>query len=189
MTITGALEDDLAENPLYLYESGEKATNIIETVDAASIRLKDPTGLRFATQINTAALLAVADEVGMIIAPKAYVDAAGGVFTTEALDQLGYVTNYLKIEAGAYYGNQNSTAELPTSNHNYITASIVNILDTNIAREFAAIGYYVIDGVTYYADSYTVSSVQEIADVAIESGDYAEDEATLAILNKYASAN
>jgi hypothetical protein len=186
MTITAKLADDKSENVLYLYDQENMVAveDIVPTtVDAASIRLFAPTGLRFAAKLNNASVLSSATKIGMLIAPADYVEAAGA-FTKEALETLPYVTTYLDIEAevGNYFKGNGSTANLGEGD--FITASIVNILDKNITRDFAAIAYVEVAGQIYYASEYTVANVQEIAQAAQDA--YA-DTVYANVVNAYAN--
>ncbi|MBQ8310475.1 MAG: hypothetical protein IJX80_05625 [Clostridia bacterium] len=180
-------------NGLYLYDQENMVTfsgDVLSKVDAASIRLFAPTGLRFATQIDMDALAPVVSnniKIGTLIAPVEYVEAAGA-FTREALAELNYVTSYIDVAAeinNLYQGN-GSSAALPEGD--YFTASIVNILEGNIDRDFAAIGYieYSVGDqtITYYCSDYTVANVQAIA--AAAQADFADTEYA-SIINAYAA--
>ena len=192
MSLETVLEDK-SENGLYLYDQAEMVTldaADVNTVDAASMRLYAPTGLRFATQVSDD-FLAVASnnmKIGTLIAPADYITEAGGVFTKEALEALPYVNSYIDVVAqvGDYYTGDGIVDDLGAGT--YFTASIVNIKEANISREFAAIGYIeYFDGVntvTIYSDNYHTASVQEIAAAALESGNY---DAFEHILSAYAA--
>lgn len=142
------------------------AWTVMNTLPGASIRMDSPTGLRFATEFDTAFLAALAEQyggenvtVGTLIAPEAFVKEAGS-FTKEALDALEKQSaTYLDVVAGQPYrqGGDSMT---------YV-GSVVNILEKHYELNYAAIGYVTVNGQTYYAPSYTVRSVCEIAAAAL----------------------
>ena len=180
--------ETLAENPFYLYEQDDMFVldgSILETVEAASIRLFKPAGLRFATKVDTEAYAAVTSNMikfGTLIAPKDYVEAADG-FTKEDLAKLGYVTNYLDVKTSGFYENE------ALGEGDYFVGSIVNILNDNLDREFAAIGYVeiTVDGetYTYYADNYYATSIQTVAQAAL--ADYVEGTVAYDIVSAFAA--
>ena len=136
--------------PLYYDLSAHQG--IIAPVKGASIRLQHATGLRFATQLNTEMLddlLAMKNvgkikniEIGTLIAPRNYVDAAG-VFTIDKLEEkLNAATKYLSVKAtiGQYYGVPMGV-ELDDGYDTCFVGSVVNIKLGNLVRPFAATGY------------------------------------------------
>ena len=142
------------------------AWTVMNTLPGASIRMDSPTGLRFATEFDAAFLAALAEQygeenmtIGTLIAPEAFVKEAGS-FTKEALDALEKQSAaYLDVVAGQPYqqGGDSMT---------YV-GSVANIMEKHYELNYAAIGYVTVDGQTYYAPSYTVRSVCEIAAAAL----------------------
>jgi len=151
---------------------------LMEGVDGASIRMKDPSGLRFATRVNWDSL----DEMigarlpegttveigkkGTLIAPESYYNRVGE-FTHAAFDEalkelVPEGKRYLDIGFGGLYFAGAEAAGLPEGD--YMVGSIVNIKD--ISRSFAAVGYteLIVDGVSYML--YTDVTVRCAKDVA-----------------------
>ena len=89
-----------------------------------------------------------ATEIGIIIAPK---DIVGDYFTME--------DDHIKV---VY---EHKTYALWDDDQ--FVGSIVNIAEKNLARDFIARAYVVIDGVTYYAETTTVRNIADIADAYI----------------------
>jgi len=152
-------------------EKDGATTDLISTVDKASIRLGEVAGIRFHATVN--ADLNEVDEMGIILAPK---DLVGEYITME--------DNVAKI----VYDHKN----YDLWDNNEIVGSIVGIKDANIARDFIARAYVVIDGVTYYSKDTSVRNIAQIADayIADANGGYAElDENTKALVETWAKAN
>ena len=148
-------------------------------------------GIRFATSIN----LAKFDElkafckkrqikvitVGTLIAPVDYVKEAG-MFTKDALDELGYKTAYLDFKANTetfYEGEGNVVAGYDEQ----FVASIMNIKLENRTRDFAAIGYVQLTlstatgGKTYYTIySYDTEDMKLVEKYAANIAEVAEKE-------------
>ncbi len=174
--------------------------DILTSVPGASIRLSNPSGLRFGSKVDTAKLTyltefagAKVEDQGTIIAPASYMNAAGA-FTKEALDQLktaGKVsTAYLDVKFdGVYFSGDKG---FDASNGSYMVGSIVKILKDNINREFAGAAYIelAIGGNTYsiYADA-QVRSVMNVAASALEDDKAEWTDAQIAILEAYAAGN
>lgn len=152
------------------------ADALLEGMDGASIRLSNPTGLRFATRVDTKRLAHLETlfgegcvvEMGTLIAPAAYLDpenATGntnGVFTKEALDQLPYTAKYLDVKFdGVYFSGD---AGMNTSDGEYMVGSVVNFKDGNISREYVGAGYVTISvgdfTYTVYSENCTRSAKQ-----------------------------
>lgn len=189
-------------NSYYLYM--ETATNAVsdivtETTFGASIHLggsRIESGIRFITTLSDSIIALAktaldADKTvsyGTLIAPADYV-AAVGSFTKAALDTLippdGRVA-YVDVPAINSRRDSNNDGVYES-----FSASLVNIREQNFSREFAAVAYVVIDGVTYYSAYNTVDnarSIQQIAAALLENNAYAGNTEVLAMLNAYASA-
>ncbi|MBQ4155393.1 MAG: hypothetical protein IJD90_01155 [Clostridia bacterium] len=154
-------------------EDGE-TTDVVKTDTAASIRLGEVNGIRFYTTIDTAALAELVGdkeyEVGTLIAPK---DISGDYLTIED-DHKKVVYD---MSNGLWEGNQ-------------IVGSIIDIRDHNIARDFVARAYVLVDGVYYYSDTQSVRSLAYVADAYINdaTSNYAElDADTKALVDAWAS--
>lgn len=123
------------------------AWTVMNTLPGASVRLNEPTGLRFETEFDSSFVEALIAEygadavaVGTLIAPEAFVKEAGG-FTREALDALEKQSAaYLDVVAGEPYqqGGDSTT---------YV-GSVANIMEKHYELNYAAIGYVTVDGQT-----------------------------------------
>ena len=127
--------------------------------DGASVRLSDPTGLRFIATLNNDYLESIKKKeqgkevsFGIIIAPTDYVEEADGEFTVDALNALGHESNYTLIPAKKLMAGGESEG--------YYTFSGVlsNVKSENYRRSFSARAYVMADGgdgdVTYYYSAY-----------------------------------
>ena len=154
-------------------------------VSGASVRIDEPTGLRFTGILGkhyVDGLRKTYGEedvtIGMLITPTDYLD--GIEFTKDALDNSAaladYEYKYLEIDA---------TTILTKGNNYEVNCTIVNILKGNYNRAFSAILYIKItdgDTVSYSYSSYNAEynsrSVAYVASVALsdmkeeQSGDY-----------------
>lgn len=161
----------------------------ITTNETASIRLSAANpGLRFKSVISTADLKTLMNKyahvkVGTLIAPKDY-----NLDLSTVLDDKNMVAgvNYINVEADIANPIGNDR------NIHVFAGSITNLKENNIARDFAAVGYiaYSADGENWtyvYSEVTAVRSAAEVAYLAIESGDYADDAAALRYLNAYAA--
>lgn len=154
--------------PIYVHLSAQSQDPVV-TRNAASIRLSDPSGLRFATEIDKNYLNGLISKygannvtVGTLIAPT---DTLTDVdFNITSLDTKHIP--YLNITASANNPFQEN------GDTNIYTAAIVNIKPGNLDRKFSAVGYvaYTDNGVTTYAySSTTVSrSVSDVAQAALD---------------------
>lgn len=180
--------------------------DLVSTVNMGSIRLKDPTGLRFVTAVDDHSidmldhLVAVGKitsyRLGTIIAPEDYVEQTKVDtkvnFTKAALTNAIGENAYLDVAFGGeyYQGLKNSGTML--AQNDLMAASIVNIHDYNYDRNFCAIGYVEItlaDGtttVTGYSHSYATKSVKSVAEAALADTSANWTDAETAILNKFA---
>ena len=126
--------------------------DLIAPVKGASIRLNYAAGVRFATQLNTDLLdelLAAKEagiikdvEIGTLITPKNYADAAEAITFDDLDAKLNAVTKYLNVKAtiGQYYGKPQGVT-LDDGYDTCFVGSVVNIKLGNRSRPFAATGY------------------------------------------------
>ena len=148
-------------------------TDAISTTQDASIRLNKVNGIRFYTTVDIEKLTSLVGEddyeLGTLIAPK---DAAGDYLTVE--------DDHVKV---AY----DMTNDLWAGNQ--IVGSLVNIKDTNIARDFVARAYVLVDGVYYYSETQSVRSLAYVADAFMNDTEKFEavDADTKALVEAWAS--
>ena len=163
----------------------------LKTLPGASVRLNDPTGLRFDTEIKKSTLdkLLAADNVtvkiGTLIAPTKYVKAAG-TFTADALDTY-------KNEQGLAF-DPYINVPFDTTVYKFLeetdtaytfSGAVANLFESNYNLAYSAVGYLTITvgdlSVTFYSDyieqdhSRTIASVARVAyaDRAdVQSDDY-----------------
>ena len=132
-----------------------------ELETGASVRLSDPTGLRFTATVDQddLAMFASVTGYGIVIAPTSYVEAAGA-FTMAALDNLAVAegSKYLKIEAEKLVED--------TAEHVVFSAVIGNIKAANYAVDFSAIVYVEADGAVYYSAYSAAANSRSIRTVA-----------------------
>ena len=132
-----------------------------ELETGASVRLSDPTGLRFTATVDKddLAMFASVTGYGIVIAPTSYVEAAGA-FTMAALDNLAVAegSKYLKIEAEKLVED--------TAEHVVFSAVIGNIKAANYAVDFSAIVYVEADGAVYYSAYNATANSRSIRTVA-----------------------
>ncbi len=189
--------DGYLSDEAYLNSLGK----LLLTVNDPTVRLEDPNGLRFVTKIDDAfmaQLLANLGEdaivgMGTLIAPLDYVELAGA-FTKGALDAIEAPTDakYLDIPFAEYF---DGAAGADFGEGNFFTASIVEIKDENLMRDFAAIAYVMVevaegDVRTCYAKSYATASAAYAAKKVLansETFDWTEEQ--LAVLNGFADAD
>ena len=161
----------------------------INTQEEASIRLSpNNSGLRFKSVVSTVELKALMTKydyikVGTLIAPEDF-----GLDLSTVIDNTDLVagTNYIDVEADVAnpFGHD--------KNINVFAGSITNFKGNNAGRTFEALGYiaYSADGVNWtyvYSETTAFRSAAYVAQEAINSGDYDDDTAALAILNAYAA--
>ncbi len=150
---------------------------LISTEQSTSMRLSAPGGLRFATKILDKQafdeLFALVGnglksvKFGTLIVPEDYL-TDGVVLTKESLTAAG--KNYLDVEAtyDKYYEYDKDAATT------HFVGSIVNILQKNVARNFAATGYLEVtlaSGMVYnyYSDVTYAASVKGTANKVLEN--------------------
>lgn len=121
----------------------------INTVVGASIRIKEPTGLRFETRINKAAYDALVEtygaenvKTGTIILPADYIDAefkSGDAFDIEAYIAAKTAdTDYKDVKNQLGFYNESTAA---ADGYYQYFGSLVNIRTENLDRDFFGIGY------------------------------------------------
>lgn len=147
-------------------------SDVLISLATASIRLEAPNGLRFATEIDEALMAEITEKftvvaMGTLITPLDIAESAGGV-THEALNALEGDANYLDI---AYEEDFDGAAGLTFSEGRHFTASVVNIKEENLARDFVGVAYLTIaideeTELTFYADG-TVCNVSDVAAAAL----------------------
>ena len=145
----------------------------LNTLEGAAVRLNDPTGLRFDTEIsndlysNLNNRLDVEFTMGTLIAPTNYVEAAGE-FTMEALDALkekqGFEFNtYKKV----VFDTETYDFLEETPNTRVYSGAIADIYETNYDLSYSAIGYMTITigttTVTVYADYSETDNARTVA--------------------------
>ena len=148
----------------------------LKTLTGASVRLNDPTGLRFDTEIKKSTLdtLLKADNVtvkiGTLIAPTKYVKAVG-TFTADALDtyknEQGFAFDpYINVpfDTNVYkFLEETDTAYT-------FSGAVANLFESNYNLAYSAVGYLTITvgdlSVTFYSDYIEQDHSRTIASVA-----------------------
>ena len=170
----------------------EAVTVDFQTLAGAQVRFKDPTGLRFLSQVKKAdydALGAAATATGTLILPT---DLLGtGDLTLEALKDKTEGKDYLNVTNDGWLNAE--TAE--TDGVYTFSGAIVGIKKGNYNRNFSAVGYLTVtyaDGTTanfyggYTAENAT--SIRTVAQKALADAEANPDkytEAEKAILESY----
>lgn len=157
-------------------ESGCVTDITLKTLPGASVRLNDPTGLRFDTEIKKSTLdtLLKADNVtvkiGTLIAPTKYVKAVG-TFTADALDtyknEQGFAFDpYINVpfDTNVYeFLKKTDTAYT-------FSGAVANLFESNYNLAYSAVGYLTITvgdlSVTFYSDYIEQDHSRTIASVA-----------------------
>ncbi len=158
----------------------------LSMVDGAAVRVKTPAGLRFESRINKAAYDAMVAAnpgktvtVGTLILPTDLL--ASNAFTKEALTKAG--VPYLDVVNNGWA----NAAKAETDGYYQFYASIVGIKTGNYTRNFSAVSYITIDGVTVYSvynAEKNSRNVTDVAQAAITAGDYQND-AELNVLKSF----
>ena len=142
-----------------------------ETLGTGSARLSEEdgkSGLRFKTVLTDSSVEYLKEYarskgkalvLGTIITPSAYLNAANGVFTKEALEALGKDIPYVDVKMNVDYPFEKADG------NTVYAASIVNIKDIN--RDYAAIGYVQIGDEVIYSYTYAVRNIATIAQSAL----------------------
>lgn len=170
----------------------EAVTVDFKTLAGAQVRFKDPTGLRFLSQVKKAdydALGAAATATGTLILPT---DLLGtGELTLEALKDKTEGKDYLNVTNDGWLNAETAEADGAYT----FSGAIVGIKKGNYNRNFSAVGYLTVtyaDGTTanfyggYAAENATsIKTVAEkaLADAAANPDKYTEAEK--AILESY----
>ncbi len=159
-----------------LSESGCVTDITLKTLPGASVRLNDPTGLRFDTEIKKSTLDAllkadnVTVQIGTLIAPTKYVKAAG-TFTADALDtyknEQGFAFDpYINVpfDTTVYkFLEETDTAYT-------FSGAVANLFESNYNLAYSAVGYLTITvgdlSVTFYSDYIEQDHSRTIASVA-----------------------
>lgn len=157
-------------------ESGCVTDITLKTLPGASVRLNDPTGLRFDTEIKKSTLdtLLKADnvtvQIGTLIAPTKYVKAVG-TFTADALDtyksEQGFAFDpYINVpfDTNVYkFLEETDTAYT-------FSGAVANLFESNYNLAYSAVGYLTITvgdlSVTFYSDYIEQDHSRTIASVA-----------------------
>lgn len=157
-------------------ESGCVADITLKTLPGASVRLNDPTGLRFDTEIKKSTLDAllkadnVTVQIGTLIAPTKYVKAVG-TFTADALDtyknEQGFAFDpYINVpfDTNVYkFLEETDTAYT-------FSGAVANLFESNYNLAYSAVGYLTITAgdlsVTFYSDYIEQDHSRTIASVA-----------------------
>ncbi len=152
-------------------------------LQGASVRLSDPTGLRFTATVDCNDWNYLVNRygaknvtVGTLIVPATYATEAGGV-TFEKLEALsGVTTKYLNVETDSFYKREGSQY--------VIAGSIVGIHPSNYSKDYTGISYIrVTDGerVFYlYASDPQTRSISYVAGEALkDSSEYTQEELNL----------
>ncbi len=160
--------------------ANEKVNSKVEMDKGASVRINTGSnGIRFTATISAETIgniMKIADEgsvkYGTLVTVKEAVDANGGIFDAEAIRALSWKVMDIKgvIDNGV---TVNAPAEGKTYGDVNIRAAIVNIKDSHIKTEYAAIAYveYTVNGITCYAyseyDAANTRSMYAIAQAAL----------------------
>lgn len=148
----------------------------LKTLTGASVRLNDPTGLRFDTEIKKSMLdtLLAADnvtvQIGTLIAPTKYVKAVG-TFTADALDtyknEQGFAFDtYINVP---FDTNVYEFLEKTDTAYTF-SGAVANLYKSNYNLAYSAVGYLTITvgdlSVTFYSDYIEQDHSRTIASVA-----------------------
>lgn len=152
-------------------------------LQGASVRLNNPTGLRFAATVDCNDWNYLVNRygaknvtVGTLIVPATYAAEAGGM-TFEKLESLsGVTTKYLNVETDSFYKRVGSKY--------MITGSIVGIHPNNYSKDYVGVSYIkVIDGekvIYLYASEPQTRSISYVAAEALkDSSEYTQEELNL----------
>ena len=168
---------NLAGNKGKTWSASGCVTDItLKTLTGASVRLDDPTGLRFDTEIKKSTLDAllkadnVTVKIGTLIAPTKYVKAVG-TFTADALD------TYKKEQGFAFDPYINVPFDTTvykfleeTDTAYTFSGAVANLFESNYNLAYSAVGYLTITvgdlSVTFYSDYIEQDHSRTIASVA-----------------------
>lgn len=180
--------------PVYFQEADW--AGIVSTETKSSVRISSPSGLRFATLLDTERLddlIAMRDAgilkkvtFGTLIAPTDYLGTDG--LTTEALTTAG--KKYLQVEA-----TYNDYFELDgDASTTHFVGSIVNLYETNVGRDFSGRGYVTVtlysgQTVTLYSAVTHSANVKDVAARALADETQTWSESERSILSTFAAGN
>ena len=166
INISGTVLDRSTEiSNLRIYK-GLSAGYIRNSV-GASVRLAEPTGIRFKSQFRKELIDSLKEtyeadkvKIGMLITPTDYITRNGVDFTMAALDACDAITGdkYVKIDATAIHENEN---------YYVIHCALVRIKEGNYDRQFSARAFIEVNGEVYkYAEFDMEDNSRSIAEVA-----------------------
>ncbi len=164
----------------------KKLDFVISTVDGASIRLGNPTGMRFIAKVDINAYNKLIEEgatvsYGTIIAPK-------GESSPAELHKAGDTSKYLDIKAtaGTWFAHPDDSV------NTYIAGSIANIKSANYTKDFTAVAYCTVtigdESVTIYSSTECTRNVAEVANEALNDNTANYTQEQKAILEGFCEA-
>lgn len=137
-------------------------TSVFEMTKGGSIRIMEPTGLRFQVKMSEN-IKTQAEKIGMLIFPADYLvdDGTQGDVYYESIDALAQSKNKIDLDLTSKVYEENG--------YLYANGAIVNIKGKNMAREFVGIAYYKdkADGTIVYANSQMADTTRSAAQVAL----------------------
>lgn len=151
-------------------------TTALEILEGASVRTVMPTGLRWATKVNTATLNSLkesfgADKVtyGTLIAPKSYVAKANGM-SFFALQGLNLTTNYLDVKSDVILENETVYVGDEPHTGSIFYGAVGNMLPENYDRQYCGLGYIRIEyddgSFNYIYSAFDIANARSIRSVA-----------------------
>ncbi len=149
----------------------------VAMVKGASVRLDNPSGLKFTAEIEGEYVAGEATSYGMMIVPYDYLVTAG----VEVADGTDYVTKLMEAyEEGvipvAPIVAENLPAKADKEGGYYIEHSIVNLAEKNFDRRFFGIAFEKVDDAYTYATTVENSrSIMEVASGALNDLYYNEN--------------
>ena len=138
--------------------------NVFEMTQGGSIRIVEPYGLRFQVKMS-ADIKDKADKVGMLIFPADYLvnnGTDGDVYyeSVETLAETNVAEHRIDLDLTSKLYEKDS--------YWYGNGAIVNIKESNMAREFVGIAYYVDGDTTVWADTtQLMNTTRSAAQVAL----------------------
>ncbi|MBR2375201.1 MAG: hypothetical protein IKA88_02815 [Clostridia bacterium] len=188
----------LFNKPTKTAKAAETTTNIVFQ-DGASIRLTEPSGVRFTADLNAnlenvvytvnngEVSLVSGVELGMIVVPAAALENVG---TADVFDYLYTTYGKTKEQVSTQFnaGGDGKIVLNKAGTAYCIKGAIVNITNKNYNRPYQAVAYYKLSESSEYvysamSDTRTISYV---ADAALRNKDYGSQETTLTNIVKQA---
>lgn len=188
----------LFNKPTKTAKAAETTTNIVFQ-DGASIRLTDPSGVRFTADLNAnlenvvytvnngEVSLVSGVELGMIVVPAAALENVG---TADVFDYLYTTYGKTKEQVSTQFnaGGEGKIVLNKAGTAYCIKGAIVNITNKNYNRPYQAVAYYKLSESSAYvysamSDTRTISYV---ADAALRNKNYGSQETTLTNIVKQA---